>query len=129
MIRIRALGLEEKTRIFPVAGTSEDAALLLAYEKGAKLIVAVGTHTNLEDFLDKGRGGMASTFLVRLKVGSRLVDARGVSHLYTSRQSVAPLLGFLALAAAFPVTVLLTQTPWGQVAWRAIAVWFRLHLP
>jgi uncharacterized membrane-anchored protein len=70
---------------------------------------------------------MASTFLVRLKVGSRLVDARGVSHLYTSRQKVGPLLGFLALAALFPIIVLLTQTPWGQVAWRAIAVWFRIQ--
>jgi uncharacterized membrane-anchored protein len=127
MVRIRSLGLEEKTKTFPVAGTSEDAALLLAYEKGADLIVAVGTHTNLEDFLDKGRGGMASTFLVRLKVGSRLVDARGVSHLYTSRQKVGPMLGFLALAALFPIIVLLTQTPWGRVAWRAVAVWFRLQ--
>ncbi|MES2461437.1 MAG: putative cytokinetic ring protein SteA [Armatimonadota bacterium] len=127
MVRIRALGLEENTKIFPVAGTSEDAALLLAYEKGADLIVAVGTHTNLEDFLDKGRGGMASTFLVRLKVGSRLVDARGVSRLYTSRQRVGPMLGFLALAALFPIVVLLTQTPWGQVASRAVAVWFRLR--
>jgi len=51
--------------------------MLLAYERGARLIVAVGTHSNLEDFLDKGRAGMASTFLVRLKVGARLVDARG----------------------------------------------------
>ncbi len=127
LARIRSLGLEEKARTFPVAGTSEDAALLLAYEKGASLIVAVGTHTNLEDFLDKGRGGMASTFLVRLKVGSRLVDARGVSHLYTSRQKVGPLLGFLALAALFPIIVLLTQTLWGQVAWRAVAVWFRIQ--
>jgi uncharacterized membrane-anchored protein len=127
MVRLRALGLDVNAKTFPVAGTSEDAALLLAYEKGADLIVAVGTHTNLEDFLDKGRGGMASTFLVRLKVGSRLVDARGVSHLYTSRQKVGPLLGFLALAALFPIIVLLTQTPWGQVAWRAVAVWFRLQ--
>jgi uncharacterized membrane-anchored protein len=127
MERLRSLGLEEKVTAFPVAGTSEDAALLLAYEKGAELIVAVGTHTNLEDFLDKGRGGMASTFLVRLKVGSRLVDARGVSHLYTSRQKVGPMLLFLTLAALFPIIVLLTQTPWGQVAWRAVAVWFRLQ--
>ena len=77
LARVQSLGLAAQT--FPVAGTSEDAALLLAYERGADLIVAVGTHSHLEDFLDKGRGGMASTFLVRLKVGSRLVDARGVS--------------------------------------------------
>jgi uncharacterized membrane-anchored protein len=124
LARTEALGLPAQT--FPVAGTSEDAALLLAYEKGADLIVAVGTHTHLEDFLDKGRGGMASTFLVRLKVGSRLVDARGVSRLYTGRQRSGPLFAVLVLAALFPVLVLLASTPAGQVAWRSLVVWFRL---
>jgi uncharacterized membrane-anchored protein len=127
MARIRALGLTAWS--FPVGGTSEDAALLLAYEKGADLIVAVGTHTHLEDFLDKGRGGMASTFLVRLKVGSRLVDARGVSRLYTTRQRTAPLLLFLGLSALFPTIALAAATPWGQIAWRSIVVWFRLLFP
>lgn len=79
LARVRALGLS--ATLFPVAGTSEDAALLLAYEKGAERIVAVGMHTSLEDFLDKGRDGMASTFLVRLKVGRRLIDARGLAEL------------------------------------------------
>jgi uncharacterized membrane-anchored protein len=60
--------------------------MLLAYERGAELMVSVGTHFSMVEFLDKGRGGMASTFLVRMKVGSRLVDARGVSRLY--QQSV-----------------------------------------
>jgi uncharacterized membrane-anchored protein len=126
MARVRALGLAAQT--FPVAGTSEDAALLLAYEKGADLIVAVGTHTNLEDFLDKGRGGMASTFLVRLKVGSRLVDARGVSRLYTGRKGMGPLLFFLALSALFPVFVLAAETPQGQVAWRSVLLYIHLLL-
>ncbi len=124
LARVEALGLPAHT--FPVAGTSEDAALLLAHEKGADLIVAVGTHTNLEDFLDKGRGGMASAFLVRLKVGSRLVDARGVSRLYAGRQKLGPLLFYLTLSALFPLCALLAATPSGQVAWRAVAVWFRL---
>ncbi|MCX6366724.1 MAG: putative cytokinetic ring protein SteA [Armatimonadetes bacterium] len=113
--RVEALGVS--SILFPMAGTSEDAALLLAYEKGADLIVAVGTHSNLEDFLDKGRGGMASTFLVRLKVGSRLVDARGVSRLYSNRRSSVPLLLILTLSALFPVIVLAASTPWGQNAW------------
>ena len=56
--------------------------MLLADEKGAALIVAVGTHATLVEFLDKGRGGMASTFLTRLRVGGKLVDAKGVSRLY-----------------------------------------------
>jgi len=78
--RVRELGID--ATLFPSAGTSEDIALLLAYERRADLIVAVGSHAHLVEFLDKGRGGMASTFLVRLKVGSKLVDAKGVSRLY-----------------------------------------------
>lgn len=81
--RINDLGLESE--VFPAPGTSEDIAMLLAYEKGAELIAAVGTHTNMIDFLEKGRSGMASTLLVRLKVGSKLVDAKGVSKLYQSK--------------------------------------------
>ncbi|MBC7806395.1 MAG: hypothetical protein H7145_09610 [Akkermansiaceae bacterium] len=123
--RVESLRLEAQT--FPVAGTSEDAALLLAYERGADLIVAVGTHSHLEDFLDKGRGGMASTFLVRLKVGSRLVDARGVSRLYARRQRLAPLMVSLAICAAFPLVVLFANTSVGQHLWRSLVVWLRLH--
>lgn len=126
LARVRALGITENVHVFPVPGTSEDAALLLAYEKGADLIVAVGTHTNLEDFLDKGRRGAASTFLVRLKVGSRLVDARGVSRLYESREKLAPLFGFLLVSAVFPLLVLLWGTQPGQIAWHSLVVWFRL---
>ena len=67
------------------SGTSEDVAFLLAHEKRADLIVAVGTHGNLREFLDKGRAGMASTFLVRLRVGEILMDAKGVSRIYGDR--------------------------------------------
>ncbi|MTI60815.1 MAG: hypothetical protein FH762_12735 [Firmicutes bacterium] len=81
--RVKKLGLDYE--LFPAPGTSEDIAMLLAYEKGAELITAVGTHTNMIDFLEKGRPGMASTFLVRLKVGDKLVDAKGVSKLYHSK--------------------------------------------
>src|SRR5438552_8596396 len=81
--RLEALGLSYT--VFEAAGTSEDIALLLAFEKGAELIVAVGTHASMVEFLDKGRDGMASTFLVRLKVGPILVDAKGVNRLYQSR--------------------------------------------
>lgn len=81
--RVEKLGLTPV--IFPAPGTSEDIALLLAYEKGAELITAVGTHTNMIDFLEKGRAGMGSTFLVRLKIGGRLVDAKGISRLYDNR--------------------------------------------
>ncbi|MFB9238704.1 putative cytokinetic ring protein SteA [Plantactinospora siamensis] len=83
--RVHSLGVSAQT--FPAAATSEDLAMLLADGKGASLIVAVGTHATLVEFLDKGRGGMASTFLTRLKVGGKLVDAKGVSRLY--RQSIS----------------------------------------
>lgn len=85
LARVEQLGVSAVT--FPAAATSEDLAMLLADEKGASLIVAVGTHATLVEFLDKGRGGMASTFLTRLKVGGKLVDAKGVSRLY--RQSIS----------------------------------------
>ncbi|NLY30684.1 MAG: hypothetical protein GX047_08670 [Firmicutes bacterium] len=102
--RVKELGLSAKTVAAP--GTSEDIALLLAYELGASLIVAVGTHSSMIDFLEKGRPGMASTFLVRLKVGSVLVDARGVSELYKTRPGRRHLLQVL-VAAALPLAVLL----------------------
>jgi len=70
---------------FVAEGTSEDVAMLLAYEAGATLIVAVGTHATMVEFLDKGRKGMASTFLTRLRLGPMLVDAKGVNRLYEGR--------------------------------------------
>lgn len=81
--RLEALGLPYK--LVEATGTSEDLAYLIAHEKGADLIVAVGSHGNLREFLDKGRSGMASSFLVRLRVGEILVDAKGVSRLYRGR--------------------------------------------
>ena len=108
MARIEKLGL--KASVFPIQGTSEDMAMMLAYEEGAELVVAVGTHSNLIDFLDKGRAGMASTFLTRLKIGSKLVDAKGVSRLY-KRMPGAKEMVILAAAAAAPVLVIASQSP------------------
>lgn len=101
--RLEQLGLEYLT--VSSEGTSEDIAMLMAWERGAELIVAVGTHSSMSDFLDKGRKGMASTFLVRMKVGPILVDAKGVSRLY--RQQVRKRdLGLLVLAALFTLVVI-----------------------
>lgn len=99
MERVSALGLEGTP--WPISATSEDLALLLAWESGADLIVAVGTHANLVEYLDKGRKGMASSFLVRLKVGPKLVDAKGVNKLY--RASVGGAYLWLIVAAALLV--------------------------
>jgi uncharacterized membrane-anchored protein len=91
--RLDRLGLP--SMLVPTPGISEDLAMLLAYEKGADLIVAVGTHFNLIEFLERNRAGMSSTFLTRLKVGEVLVDARGVSRLFRQRVGLWPLVAFL----------------------------------
>jgi uncharacterized membrane-anchored protein len=100
--RLEELGLHHL--VWNATGTSEDIAMLLAYERGASLIVAVGTHSSMTEFLDKGRAGMASTFLVRLKVGPVLVDAKGVSRLYQSRVRKLDLV-LLITAALFALLV------------------------
>jgi uncharacterized membrane-anchored protein len=87
--RLEALGVKHWSVAAP--GISEDVAMLLAYEKGAELIVAVGTHFNLIEFLERNRAGMSSTFLTRLKVGEILIDAKGVSRLVSRRVGIWPL--------------------------------------
>jgi uncharacterized membrane-anchored protein len=109
--RVQDLGIEPV--VFPATGTSEDVAMLLADDKGATLIVAVGTHATLVEFLDKGRSGMASTFLTRLRVGGKLVDAKGVSRLYRTRISNLWLVGLL-LSALLAFFVALWATPGGR---------------
>jgi uncharacterized membrane-anchored protein len=91
--------------LFASTGTSEDIAMLAAFERGASLIVAVGTHSSMVDFLDKGRAGMASTFLVRMKVGPILVDAKGVNRLYDSRVRKRDLF-LLVIAAIFTLAII-----------------------
>ncbi|MDY0088445.1 MAG: putative cytokinetic ring protein SteA [Coriobacteriia bacterium] len=108
MERIHALGLSAIP--WSINATSEDLALLLAYESGADLIVAVGTHANLVEYLDKGRKGMASTFLVRLKVGPRLVDAKGVSKLYRTSVRLFDLV-LLVGAALVVMSVIVMISP------------------
>jgi uncharacterized membrane-anchored protein len=112
----RAPGLDRVAQLdiaaltFPAAATSEDLAMLLADEKGASMIVAVGTHANLVEFLDKGRGGMASTFLTRLKVGGKLVDAKGVSRLYRQNISGSSLLLLVLSAIASMASAVAVST-------------------
>ena len=91
-------------------GISEDLALLLAYEKGSELIVAVGTHFNLIEFLERNRAGMSSTFITRLKVGEILIDAKGVSRLASRQVGIWPLVLF-ALAALGAIAVAIAVSP------------------
>lgn len=105
--RLQALGLPFLSVAAP--GISEDVALLLAHERGAELIVAVGTHFNLVEFMERNREGMASTFVTRLKVGEALVDAKGVSRLVSPRVGIWPLVAFAAAGlAAVAVAVLVS---------------------
>jgi uncharacterized membrane-anchored protein len=106
--RLDRLGLSSVA--VPMPGISEDLAMLLAYEKGADLIVAVGTHFNLIEFLERNRAGMSSTFLTRLKVGEILIDARGVSRLFRQRVGLLPLVAFM-LAAVGVVVAAIAGSP------------------
>ena len=126
--RLRGLGLEAEELM--AAGTSEDMAMLLAHQGGASLIVAVGTHFSMVEFLDKQRPGMSSTFLTRLRVGSILVDAKGLSRLY--RPGVPPrLVAAIFASALLPVLVVLANSAglqrWVGLLGMSLEVWLRRH--
>jgi uncharacterized membrane-anchored protein len=106
--RLDRLGLDHK--VLRSVGTSQDVAMLLAHEKGAALIVSVGAHFNLVEFLERSRAGMSSTFLTRLRVGDLLVDAKGVSRLYNPGVTGSQLALFF-LAALVLLTIVIVNTP------------------
>lgn len=112
--RLERLGVQSIE--FPATGTSEDVAMLLADSKGASLIVAVGTHNSLVEFLDKGRSGMASTFITRLRVGAKLVDAKGVSRLYRSRVSTFQIIALIT-AGIFVLSVAMVSIDAHTILW------------
>jgi uncharacterized membrane-anchored protein len=122
--RLLEAGLPHK--VVPAAGTSEDVAMLMAHEKGAALIVSVGAHFNLIEFLDRKRGGMSSTFLTRLRIGERLVDAKGVSRLYQPSSALAPLALF-GVAFLVLLTILIITSPAlndvFELVWLKIRIW------
>jgi uncharacterized membrane-anchored protein len=121
--RLEALGLDFK--LVPAPGTSQDVALLIAAEKGARLIVSVGSQFNLVEFLDRNRKGMSSTFLTRLRVGEILVDAKGVSRLYRPRPGLTPLLVVIGAGLVAMAAVILSTPALRDVA---ELLWLRLHL-
>jgi uncharacterized membrane-anchored protein len=125
--RLEAAGL--KHTLVPAAGTSEDVAMLMAFEKGATLIVSVGAHFNLIEFLDRKRGGMSSTFLTRLRIGEKLVDAKGVSRLYNPSGALAPA-GLFVVAFLILLTILIITSPALNdvflLVWLKIRLWLGL---
>ena len=126
MERISSLGLEAQVLHSP--GTSEDVAMLLADELDASLIVAVGTHFSLEEFLDKGRKGMASTFLTRLRIGSKLVDAKGIARLSRGQRPRLRELALIVFAAFTPIIAVTVLSPVGQNLLEIVRVWMHVHL-
>ncbi len=126
--RLEELGLPFK--LVPAPGTSQDIAMLIAAEKGARLIVSVGSQFNLVDFLDRNRKGMSSTFLTRLRIGEILVDAKGVSRLYQPRPGLTPLLvviaaGLIALIAVVWLTPALRDV--AELLWLRLQVLAEVH--
>jgi len=121
--RLEELGLPFK--LVPAPGTSQDVAMLIAAEKGARLIVSVGSQFNLVEFLDRNRKGMSSTFLTRLRVGEILVDAKGVSRLYQPRPGLTPLLVVIAAGLLAMIAVI-----WTTPALRDVAelVWLKIQI-
>jgi uncharacterized membrane-anchored protein len=121
--RLEALGLPFK--LVPAPGTSQDVAMLIAAEKGARLIVSVGSPFNLVEFLDRNREGMSSTFLTRLRIGETLVDAKGVSRLYRPRPGLTPLLVVIAAGLIAMLAVV-----WMTPALRDVVnlLWLKLQL-
>ncbi len=125
--RLRDLGLEPV--IVPAIGTSQDLAMLLAHENGAELIVSVGAHFNLTEFLDKNRSGMSSTFLTRLRIGETLVDAKGVSRLYNPGVRGWQMWAFLAVALLLILVVVLSSpalAEFFELVWLKIKVLLNL---
>jgi uncharacterized membrane-anchored protein len=125
--RLLEMGLEHT--LLPAAGTSEDVAMLMAFEKGATLIVSVGAHFNLIEFLDRKRGGMSSTFLTRLRIGEKLVDAKGVSRLYNPSSPFGPLALFLAAFMVVVAIVVISAPALGDLVdliWLKIKIWLGL---
>ena len=120
---LEELGLPHK--VVPAPGTSQDVAMLIAGEKGAQLIVSVGSQFNLVEFLDKDRQGMSSTFLTRLRLGEKIVDAKGVSRLYRPNPGIAPV-GLILLVGLISLVLVVLVTP----GLRDVAdlLWLKLRL-
>ena len=120
---LEELGLDFK--IVPAPGTSQDVAMLIAHEKGASLIVSVGSQFNLVEFLDKNRQGMSSTFITRLRLGEKIVDAKGVSRLYRPTPGMWPVALLLAVGLVALVAVVLATPGLRDVA---DLLWLKLRV-
>lgn len=131
--RIQDLGIGATT--FPSSGAPADLALLLADHHGASLIVTVGAAVSLDDFFDRGRrDSNPATFLTRLKIGTKLMDAKAVASLYRHRGSGwAVALVVLAALVALIVAMLATNMgdevfTWASHTWDRGWLWTQTHI-
>jgi uncharacterized membrane-anchored protein len=115
---------------FPAAGSAADLALLLCHHHGAALIVTAGHSATIEEFFDRSRQqSNPSTFLTRLKVGEKLVDAKAVATLYRSRISGGAIaLLVLAMLIAVIVALWVSRTDavvldWVADYWNRFLLW------
>ncbi|MEJ7832411.1 MAG: putative cytokinetic ring protein SteA [Nocardioides sp.] len=115
--RLERLGV--RPRRIGASGMTEDVALLLADSSGASLVIAVGTHSTLDEFLDRQRSGLASTFLTRLKIGSKLVDSKSVQQLYSGRIRLWHL-ALVLLSGLVALVVAIAATPVGADWWTTL---------
>lgn len=126
--RIQDLGVGAMT--FPAAGSAMDLALLLTDHHGAALIVTAGHSATIEEFFDRTRAqSNPSTFLTRLKVGQKLVDAKAVATLYRNRISggaIAMLVLAMLIAIIVALWVSRADQPvldWMAMYWNRFLLW------
>ena len=122
--RIQDLGVGAMT--FPAAGSPTDLALLLADHHGAALLVTAGHSANIETFFDRTRQqSNPSTFLTRLRVGEKVVDAKAVATLYHNRISGGAIaLLILTMLIAVVVALWVSRTDAMVMHW-VVEYWTR----
>lgn len=120
----RLIDLRLDYHLLPFLGTSEDVTLLLAYEYGANKIVLIGSHTHMIDFLEKGRRGMGSTILTRMKMGHLLIDAKGIHTLMTTQSNMR--ISYLFFASSVPIFALLLVSP--ELRFFAYTIWIQFRM-
>ena len=131
--RIQDLGIGAMT--FPAAGSAADLALLLVDHHGAALIVTAGQSASIEEFFDRSRQqSNPSTFLTRLKVGEKLVDAKAVATLYRSHISGAAIALLLMAVLLAAIAVLwvsradVVVIDWIGEYWNRASLWVQSWL-
>lgn len=119
--RLKRMGLDYHT--VTTAASAADIAILLATMAGAKAVVTAGEHATFDDFLDRGRNGMAAAFFTRLRAGGKLIALPAVAATYKPRVRL-PIFVLLIVSAMVALGAALFTTPLGQDVIHEIATAF-----